>query len=98
MRSPRAIPSHTPLTQQNNSVTLNVSGAGGNPALRFCPAWVNPTRGRSGGLLRLQETPVTSDTLAQRRHVPPSRSDRVPLGILFMVGATVMFAVSSALA
>ena len=35
-----------------------------------------------------------SDSLAQ---CAPLRADRVPLGILFMLGATVMFAVSSAL-
>jgi len=38
---------------------------------------------------------VTSDKLDQRRHV---RIDRVPLGVLYMLGATVMFAISSALA
>ena len=37
---------------------------------------------------------MTSDSLAERA---PLRADRVPLGILFMLGATVMFAVSSAL-
>jgi drug/metabolite transporter (DMT)-like permease len=37
---------------------------------------------------------LTSDSLAERA---PLRVDRVPLGILFMLGATVMFAVSSAL-
>ena len=37
---------------------------------------------------------MTSDSLAERA---PLRVDRVPLGILFMLGATVMFAVSSAL-
>ncbi|MGB9319463.1 MAG: DMT family transporter, partial [Pseudolabrys sp.] len=37
---------------------------------------------------------MTSDSLA---HCAPLRADRVPLGILFMLGATVMFAVSSAL-
>jgi drug/metabolite transporter (DMT)-like permease len=37
---------------------------------------------------------VTSDSLDQRR---PARTDRVPLGILYMLGATVMFALSSAL-
>jgi drug/metabolite transporter (DMT)-like permease len=37
---------------------------------------------------------VTSDQLDQR----PARIDRVPLGILYMVAATVMFAISSALA
>jgi drug/metabolite transporter (DMT)-like permease len=37
---------------------------------------------------------LTSDSLA---HCAPLRADRVPLGILFMLGATVMFAVSSAL-
>ena len=37
---------------------------------------------------------LTSDSLAQ---CAPLRADRVPLGILFMLGATVMFAVSSAL-
>ena len=37
---------------------------------------------------------VTSDSLDQRR---PVRTDRVPLGMLFMLGATVMFAASSAL-
>jgi drug/metabolite transporter (DMT)-like permease len=39
-----------------------------------------------------QGTPVTSDTLIARR------PDRVPLGVAYMLGATVMFAVSSALA
>ncbi len=38
--------------------------------------------------------PVTSDRPDQRS---PARADRVPLGILYMLGATVMFAVSSAL-
>lgn len=38
---------------------------------------------------------MTSDKLDQRRHV---RIDRVPLGVLYMLGATVMFAISSALA
>jgi len=37
---------------------------------------------------------LTSDSLAERASL---RADRVPLGILFMLGATVMFAVSSAL-
>lgn len=37
---------------------------------------------------------MTSDSLEQRR---PARNDRVPLGMLYMLGATVMFAVSSAL-
>ena len=37
---------------------------------------------------------MTSDRLDQRR---PARTDRVPLGILYMLGATVMFAASSAL-
>lgn len=37
---------------------------------------------------------MTSDSLEQR---DPARADRVPIGILFMLGATVMFAVSSAL-
>ena len=37
---------------------------------------------------------LTSDSLAERA---PLRVDRVPLGILFMLGATVLFAVSSAL-
>ncbi|HEY4982207.1 MAG TPA: DMT family transporter [Pseudolabrys sp.] len=37
---------------------------------------------------------MTSDSLDQRR---PVRTDRVPLGILYMLGATVMFAVASAL-
>ena len=44
------------------------------------------------GPARRQGTPVTSDTLIQRR------PDRVPLGVLYMLAATVMFAVSSALA
>jgi drug/metabolite transporter (DMT)-like permease len=38
---------------------------------------------------------VTSDKIEPRRHV---RIDRVPLGVLYMLGATVMFAISSALA
>ena len=38
--------------------------------------------------------PVTSDRLDQRR---PARIDRVPLGILYMLGATVMFAACSAI-
>jgi len=38
---------------------------------------------------------VTSDSLDHPGH--PTRSDRVPLGILFMLGATVMFALSTAL-
>jgi len=37
---------------------------------------------------------LTFDSLAQRARL---RADRVSLGILFMLGATVMFAVSSAL-
>ena len=37
---------------------------------------------------------MTSDSLAERASL---RADRVPLGILFMLGATVMSAVSSAL-
>ena len=37
---------------------------------------------------------LTSDSL---EHRVPVRTDRVPLGILFMLGATVMFALSSAL-
>jgi drug/metabolite transporter (DMT)-like permease len=37
---------------------------------------------------------MTSDSLDQHR---PVRTDRVPLGILYMLGATVMFAVASAL-
>ena len=37
---------------------------------------------------------MTSDSLDQRAGL---RADRIPLGILFMLGATVMFAVSSAL-
>ena len=39
---------------------------------------------------------MTSDSLDQR--LPAARADRVPRGILYMVAATVMFAVSSALA
>jgi drug/metabolite transporter (DMT)-like permease len=38
--------------------------------------------------------PLTSDRLDQRASL---RADRIPLGILFMLGATVMFALSSAL-
>jgi drug/metabolite transporter (DMT)-like permease len=38
--------------------------------------------------------PLTSDRLEQRATL---RADRVPLGIMFMLGATIMFAVSSAL-
>ena len=38
--------------------------------------------------------PLTSDSLDQRASL---RADRIPLGILFMLGATVMFALSSAL-
>ena len=38
--------------------------------------------------------PLTSDSIAQRARL---RADHVPLGILFMLGATVMFALSSAL-
>ena len=38
---------------------------------------------------------MTSDSLDQR--LPASRADRVPRGILYMIAATVMFAVSSAL-
>ena len=38
---------------------------------------------------------MTSDSLDQR--LPAARADRVPLGILFMLAATVMFAGSSAL-
>ncbi len=41
---------------------------------------------------------MTSETLDQRTSAPPPRTDRVPLGVVFMLGATVMFAVSSALA
>jgi hypothetical protein len=37
---------------------------------------------------------LTSDSLDQRAGL---RADRIPLGILFMLGATVMFALSSAL-
>ena len=40
--------------------------------------------------------PVTSESLDQR--LPAARADRVPRGILYMVGATVMFAVSMAIA
>jgi drug/metabolite transporter (DMT)-like permease len=40
--------------------------------------------------------PVTFDRLDQR--LPTARTDRVPRGILFMLGATVMFAVSMAIA
>jgi drug/metabolite transporter (DMT)-like permease len=39
---------------------------------------------------------VTSDSLDQR--LPAARADRVPRGILFMLGATVMFAASMAIA
>jgi drug/metabolite transporter (DMT)-like permease len=39
---------------------------------------------------------VTSDSLDQR--LPTARADRVPRGILYMIAATVMFAISSALA
>ena len=41
---------------------------------------------------------MTTDRLDQRRPAPPARADRVPLGILFMLGATVMYACSTALA
>ena len=37
---------------------------------------------------------LTSDRLDQRAS---PRADRIPLGILFMLGATIMFALSSAL-
>ncbi len=40
---------------------------------------------------------MPSENLDQRRPAPPQRTDRVPLGILFMLGATVMFAGSTAL-
>jgi drug/metabolite transporter (DMT)-like permease len=40
--------------------------------------------------------PVTTDSLDQR--LPTARADRVPRGILYMVGATVMFALSMAIA
>lgn len=39
---------------------------------------------------------MTSDSLDQTKPAAPGRADRVPLGILFMIGATVMFAFSSA--
>jgi len=41
-------------------------------------------------------TQVTSDA-AQSRPAPSLRSDRVPLGIAFMMGATLLFAISQAL-
>lgn len=41
---------------------------------------------------------MTSETVPQPRPALPLRRDRVPLGIVFMLAATVMFAVSSALA
>jgi drug/metabolite transporter (DMT)-like permease len=41
---------------------------------------------------------VTSESQDQRRPALPLRTDRVPLGVVYMLGATVMFAVSSALA
>jgi drug/metabolite transporter (DMT)-like permease len=41
---------------------------------------------------------VSADQPDQRRPAPALRADRVPLGVVYMLGATVMFAVSSALA
>ena len=41
---------------------------------------------------------MTSETVPQPRPTLPLRRDRIPLGIVFMLAATVMFAVSSALA
>ena len=41
-------------------------------------------------------SPVTSDRLDQR--LPTARADRVPRGILYMLGATVLFALSMAIA
>jgi len=51
-----------------------------------------------GGASRPPEAfnPVTSDSLDQR--LPAARADRVPRGILYMLSATVMFAVSMAIA
>jgi len=40
---------------------------------------------------------VTSDSIEQRRPAAPTRTDRIPLGILYMLGATILFACSSAL-
>ena len=39
---------------------------------------------------------MTSERLDQR--LPAARADRVPRGILYMVGATVVFAISNAIA
>ena len=77
---------------------MNRYSAGGNPAIHF---WLCPGSPQPWYLMLPvppQETPVTSDPPALRASAPPLRTDRVPLGILFMIGATVMFAVSSALA
>src|SRR5258708_5495326 len=40
---------------------------------------------------------VTSNSLEGGRPAAPTRTDRVPLGILYMLGATILFAASSAL-
>ena len=40
---------------------------------------------------------MTSDSLKQRRPAAPTRTDRIPLGIFYMLLATVLFAGSSAL-
>lgn len=42
------------------------------------------------------ETPLTADSLDQRASASPTRADHVPLGIAYMLAATVLFSASSA--
>ena len=63
-----------------------------SPAIRFWPC--PPIYGHARHSPKLAGAlPLTADSLERAA----SRADRIPLGILFMLGATVMFAISSAL-
>ena len=63
-----------------------------SPAIRFWPC--PPIYGHARHSPKLAGAlPLTADSLDRAA----SRADRIPLGILFMLGATVMFAISSAL-
>ena len=63
-----------------------------SPAIRFWPC--PPIYGHARHSPKLAGAlPLTADSLDRAAN----RADRIPLGILFMLGATVMFAISSAL-
>ena len=69
-----------------------------NPAIPFCPCplALGHARRNIPSCRQRPFHPVTSDSLDQRPIA--ARADRVPRGILYMLGATVLFAISMAIA